>query len=116
MKEQVPSLPLLSLAVHTTGVVPFKNRVPEGGAHVTDAIPQVSDALAENVTGASQCPAANLQKNGELVEQTSDSIKLKVKRDRVVPVCKALLDELPVQDLDIEEVPIEDVIRSIFAR
>jgi ABC-type uncharacterized transport system ATPase subunit len=39
-----------------------------------------------------------------------------VKRDRVVPVCKALLDELPVQDLDIEEVPIEDVIRRIFAR
>jgi ABC-type uncharacterized transport system ATPase subunit len=36
--------------------------------------------------------------------------------DRVVPVRKALLAELPVQDLDIEEVPIEDVIRRIFAR
>ena len=29
---------------------------------------------------------------------------------------KALLDELPVTDIDIEEVPIEDVIRQIFAR
>jgi len=37
-------------------------------------------------------------------------------RDRVVPVCKALLDELPVQDIDIQEVPIEDIIRQIFAR
>jgi ABC-type uncharacterized transport system ATPase subunit len=36
--------------------------------------------------------------------------------DRVIPVCKALLDELPVRDIDIEEVPIEDVIRQIFAR
>lgn len=39
-----------------------------------------------------------------------------VKRDRVIPVCKALLDELPVNDIDIQEVPIEDVIRQIFAR
>jgi ABC-type uncharacterized transport system ATPase subunit len=31
-------------------------------------------------------------------------------------VCKALLDELPVSDLDIQEVPIEDVIRHLFAR
>ena len=43
-------------------------------------------------------------------------IQLKVKRDRVIPVCKALLDELPVSDIDIQEVPIEEVIRRIFAR
>jgi len=34
----------------------------------------------------------------------------------VVPACKALLDELPMQELDIEKVPIEYVIRRIFAR
>ncbi len=38
------------------------------------------------------------------------------KRDRVIRVCKSLLDELPVRDMDIQEVPIEDVIRQIFAR
>ena len=65
---------------------------------------------------ASSCPAQNLAKYGEVVEQTPQSIKLKVKRDRVIPVCKALLDELPVSDIDIQEVPIEDVIRQIFAR
>jgi len=36
--------------------------------------------------------------------------------DGVVPACKALLDELPMQELDIEKVPIEYVIRRIFAR
>ena len=61
-------------------------------------------------------PARSLAKFGEIVEQNSASIKLKVKRDRVLPVCKALLDELPVTDIDIQEVPIEDVIRQIFAR
>jgi ABC-type uncharacterized transport system ATPase subunit len=27
-----------------------------------------------------------------------------------------LLDELPVTDIDIQEVPIEDIIRQLFAR
>jgi len=34
----------------------------------------------------------------------------------VIPVCKTLLDELPVHDIDIEDVPIEDVIRQLFAQ
>jgi len=66
--------------------------------------------------GAAGCTDDQLAKYGELVEKTPGNIKLKVKRDRVIPVCKALLDELPVRDIDIEEVPIEDVIRQLFAR
>jgi ABC-type uncharacterized transport system ATPase subunit len=34
----------------------------------------------------------------------------------VIAVCKELLDKLPVSDIDIQEVPIEEVIRQIFAR
>jgi len=66
--------------------------------------------------GGSRRPAANLKKYGEVVEQSEAAIKLKVKRDRVIPVCKALLDELPVSDIDIQEVPIEEIIRQIFDR
>lgn len=66
--------------------------------------------------GGQNCSGADLSKYGELTEQNSHNIKLKVKRDRVIQVCKALLDELPVSDIDIQEVPIEDVIRQIFAR
>jgi ABC-2 type transport system ATP-binding protein len=58
----------------------------------------------------------DMRKYGEIVEQNAGSVTLKVKRDRVIPVCKALLDELPVSDIDIQEVPIEEVIRRIFAR
>jgi len=65
---------------------------------------------------ADTCPVSSLTRHGEVVEQSAESVKLKVKRDRVIPACKALLDELPVRDIDIEEVPIEDVIRQIFAR
>jgi ABC-2 type transport system ATP-binding protein len=60
--------------------------------------------------------ASDLDKYGTIVERTSGTVKLKVKRERVIPVCKALLDELPVTDIDIQEVPIEDIIRQLFAR
>ena len=75
-----------------------------------------SKLITVECAGAAKCPAEQLAKYGEVVEQTSGSIKLKVKRDRVIAVCKALLDELPVTDIDIQEVPIEEVIRRIFAR
>ena len=66
--------------------------------------------------GATSFSAENLQRFGEVLQQTSASVQLKVKRDRVISVCKSLLDELPVSDIDIQEVPIEEVIRQIFAR
>lgn len=65
---------------------------------------------------AANCSAEQIGKYGEIVQQTPGSIQLKVRRDRVIPACKALLDELPVSDIDIQEVPIEEVIRRIFAR
>lgn len=57
-----------------------------------------------------------VEQSGEIVEQTQSAIKLKVKRDRVIVACKQLLDVLPVTDIDIQEVPIEDIIRQVFAR
>ena len=53
---------------------------------------------------------------GELVEQSPNRVQFKIKRDQVISACKQLLDELPVTDIDIQEVPIEEVIRQLFAR
>ncbi len=53
---------------------------------------------------------------GEIVESSPGTLKLKVKRDRVISACKALLDELTVLDIDIQEVPIEEIIRQLFQR
>jgi ABC-2 type transport system ATP-binding protein len=52
---------------------------------------------------------------GEVVENEPATVTLKVKRERVIPVCKAVLDELPVSDIDIQEAPIEDIVRRLFA-
>lgn len=66
-------------------------------------------------SGLATAGPVDLARYGDVVEHTAARLQLRVKRDRVIPVCKALLDELPVKDIDIEEVPIEDVIRQIFA-
>ena len=63
-----------------------------------------------------QQPAQNLLGYGEVTETSANTIKLKVKRDRVISTCKALLDEMLVTDIDIQEVPIEEVIRQIFSQ
>jgi ABC-2 type transport system ATP-binding protein len=83
---------------------------------------QVVDRFADSklVTiqchGGADCSAEQLARYGQVVERTLGSIRLKVKRERVIAVCKELLDQLPVSDIDIQEVPIEEVIRQIFAR
>ncbi|MFO1476629.1 MAG: ATP-binding cassette domain-containing protein [Verrucomicrobiota bacterium] len=93
------------------GVISFDGRLAE-----------VVDRFADFKLVTIQCdrgsrkPEAELARYGEIVAQTAAGITFKVKRDRVIPVCKALLDELPVSDIDIEEVPIEEVIRQFFAR
>ncbi len=66
--------------------------------------------------GTEKSSSQDLARYGAVVEHTAATIKLKVKRDRVIQVCKALLDDFPVTDIDIQEVPIEEIIRQIFAR
>lgn len=65
---------------------------------------------------AGSCPKEQLAGYGEVIELAPDRVRLKVKRDRVIAACKALLDELPVRDIDIEEVPVEDIIRQLFSQ
>ena len=85
---------------------------------LSDVVDRFADSKLVTIQchGAADCSAADLSKFGEVVEQNPGCIQFKVKRERVIPVCKALLDQLPVTDIDIQEVPIEEVIRRIFAR
>jgi len=88
----------------------------DGG--LNDVVDRFADSKVITIRFAADADpsAESLAKYGEVIEKTPDGIRLKVKRDRVIPVCKALLDELPINDIDIQEVPIEEVIRRIFAR
>jgi ABC-2 type transport system ATP-binding protein len=51
---------------------------------------------------------------GELIEQTALSVQLKVPRAKVTETCRQLLDACDVSDINVQEVPVEEVIRQLF--
>src|SRR5215212_2008211 len=51
---------------------------------------------------------------GEVVEQTPVSVQLKVPRAKVTEVCRQLLDNCKVTDINVQELPVEEVIRQLF--
>src|SRR5438270_7712309 len=51
---------------------------------------------------------------GEVVEQTPVSVKLKVLRAKVTETSRQLLETCSVMDINVQELPVEDVIRQLF--
>jgi ABC-2 type transport system ATP-binding protein len=51
---------------------------------------------------------------GEVIEQTPVSVQLKVPRAKVTETCRQLLEACHVSDINVQEVPVEDVIRQLF--
>lgn len=72
--------------------------------------------ITVHLDGSDTLPVLALSQFGQVVEYGFAKIKLRVRRDRVIPTCRALLDSLPVLDLDIEEVAVEDIIHNIFSK
>ena len=60
-------------------------------------------------------PVGDLSAFGKVLEHNPDRIRLKVPRAEVISVCKILLERLPVNDIAIKDISVEDVIRNIFA-
>jgi ABC-2 type transport system ATP-binding protein len=52
---------------------------------------------------------------GELIERTERGVKLRVPRARVTDVARDLLATCRVHDISVEDPPVEDVIRQLFA-
>src|ERR1700726_4993615 len=51
---------------------------------------------------------------GEIIEQTPVSVQLKVPRAKVTETCRQLLEACHVSDINVQEVPVEEVIRQLF--
>jgi ABC-2 type transport system ATP-binding protein len=51
---------------------------------------------------------------GEVIEQTPVSVQLKVPRAKVTETSRQLLDNCKVTDINVQEMPVEDVIRQLF--
>ncbi len=62
------------------------------------------------------CDFGTLASLGEIIETREGMVKLKAPRARVADVCRELFARYPVEDINIEEAPIEDIIREIFGK
>jgi ABC-2 type transport system ATP-binding protein len=51
---------------------------------------------------------------GEVIEQTPQTVRLKVPRAQVSETCRALLTACKVTDISVQEPPVEEVIRQLF--
>ena len=58
----------------------------------------------------------NLKEYGTIINFDFSNAKIEVERNRVADVTGQLLKRLPINDLSIEEPPIEEIIRLIFAK
>jgi ABC-2 type transport system ATP-binding protein len=67
----------------------------------------VSLTFAEN-------QSCDFRRFGEVIEQTPVSVQLKIPRANVTEVCRQLLSACTVSDINVQELPVEDVIRQLF--
>lgn len=56
----------------------------------------------------------NIRKYGEIVEYSPFKATIKVEREMITKVSREFLASFDIEDINIEEVPIEEVIRDIF--
>jgi ABC-2 type transport system ATP-binding protein len=52
---------------------------------------------------------------GEIVESSAVSVKLKVPREKLTAVCREVMNRFELTDLNVQEVPVEEVIRQLFS-
>jgi ABC-2 type transport system ATP-binding protein len=58
--------------------------------------------------------ACDFSRFGEIVEQTPLSVQLNVPRAQVTETARQLLDSCKVTDINVQELPVEEVIRQLF--
>ncbi len=75
---------------------------------------RVADHKDITVTFSGHVQKKNLAGFGEVTKWTPERATIQVPRERLREVAKRLLDTLPVSDLLIEEIPIEEIVRRIF--
>ena len=57
----------------------------------------------------------DLTRFGEVLEQSPNQVRLKIPRANIVAASRDLITALEIDDFTVEDVPIEDIIREVFA-
>ncbi len=59
---------------------------------------------------------ADFSAYGEVLERNDNEVKLKIPRSKIVAASQDLIAKLHVDDFTVEDVPIEEIIRAVFAQ
>ncbi len=70
--------------------------------------------IVDRFSGYKILSLTDLSRFGEITEQTPVSVQLKVPRAKVTETCRRLLEACDVSDINVQEVPVEEVIRQLF--
>lgn len=79
-------------------------------------IKEFADYKIFSLTLSKNVEKEKFEKYGEVRSLSFPKANICVKREDVAEVASRILKDLPISDLNIEEAPIEDVIRDIFTR
>jgi ABC-2 type transport system ATP-binding protein len=63
-----------------------------------------------------EIPVPELQRFGEVLEHQSPKVRMKIDRTQVPEVLSALLGRYTIEDISVEDPPLEDVIAGMFAK
>jgi ABC-2 type transport system ATP-binding protein len=93
--------------------------IDHGQVFFDGALQDIIDRLSTNkivtLTRRKGLPPTDFTPFGQVLEQSPSQVRLKVPRDRIVAVSRDLFSALEVDDFTVEDVPIEDIVREVFA-
>ena len=93
--------------------------IDHGQVFFDGALQDIIDRLATHkivtLSRRKGLPSVDFTPYGEILEKSSDQVRLKIPRKQIVAASRDLIAALEVDDFTVEDVPIEDIIREVFA-
>ncbi len=92
--------------------------IDHGQVFFDGALQDIIDRLATHkivtLSRRKGLPETDYTPYGEVLEKSTEEVKLKIPRSQIVAASRDLIAALAVDDFTVEDVPIEDIIREVF--
>ena len=93
--------------------------IDHGQVFFDGALQDIIDRLATHkiitLTRRKGLQEIDLSRFGTTLEKTPSQVRLKIPRDHIVAASRDLISILEIDDFNVEDVPIEDIIREVFS-
>jgi len=83
---------------------------------LTDIVSQFSSQKLITIQLTDEAPTTGFERFGDIVEIVPPKVKLRIERSEVARVLAAILAQTPVEDVVVEDPPLEEVIGEVFSQ